>query len=157
MRMPLPATPSADDTDDLAAQSAAGDPAAGTWRTLGRHQLGAVVATLVDFATMIALVEGTGLSPEAATPVGAVLGAMTNFSLGRAWIFRRHAGHWAAQASRYALVSAASAGWNTLGEQLVHGMGHVQYVAARAIVSFTVSLLWNFPMQRGFVFREGRA
>jgi putative flippase GtrA len=157
MRMPLPATPSADVRDDFAAAPAAGDPAVGTWRTLGRHQLGAIAATLVDFATMIALVEGTGLSPEAATPIGAVLGAGTNFTLGRAWIFRRHTGHWAAQASRYALVSAASAGWNTIGEQLMHGMGHVQYVAARAMVSFVVSLLWNFPVQRAFVFRERRA
>jgi putative flippase GtrA len=157
MRMPLPATPSAEVRDDFATPPAAGDPAVGTWRTLGRHQLGAIAATLVDFATMIALVELTGLSPEAATPVGAVLGAVTNFTLGRAWIFRRHTGHWAAQASRYALVSAASAGWNTVGEQLMHGVGHVQYVAARAIVSFVVSLLWNFPMQRAFVFRERRA
>jgi putative flippase GtrA len=157
MRMPLPATSSADVQDDFAAPSVADDPAVGTWRTLGRHQLGAIAATLVDFATMIVLVESAGLPPEAATPLGAVLGAVTNFTLGRAWIFRRHTGHWAAQASRYALVSAASAGWNTIGEQLVHGMGHVQYVAARAIVSFMVSLLWNFPMQRAFVFRERRA
>jgi putative flippase GtrA len=152
--MPLPATPSADGRTGAAV---APDRGAGTWRTLGRHQLGAIAATLVDFATMIALVEGARLSPEAATPVGAVLGAVTNFTLGRAWIFRRHTGHWAAQASRYAFVSAASAGWNTLGEQLVHGMAHVQYVAARAFVSFVVSLLWNFPMQRAFVFRERRA
>lgn len=156
--MPLPATPSADTRDQLTAPAAGPrDRAAGTWRTLGRHQLGAIAATLVDFGTMIALVESAGLSPEAATPIGAVLGAVTNFTLGRAWIFRRHTGHWTAQASRYALVSAASAGWNTLGEQLVHGMAHVQYVAARAFVSFLVSLLWNFPMQRAFVFRERRA
>ena len=157
--MPLPATPSADARAEFTARAAAvaSERAAGTWRTLARHQLGAIAATVVDFATMIVLVESAHLSPEAATPVGAVLGAVTNFTLGRAWIFRRHTGHWSAQAWRYALVSAASAGWNTLGEQLVHGMAHVQYVAARAFVSFLVSLLWNFPMQRAFVFRERRA
>lgn len=149
--MPLPATPSVDPSVAPAARAET------VWGTLGRHQIGAIAATLVDFGTMIALVEGARLSPEAATPIGAVLGAVTNFTLGRTWIFRRHTGHWAAQASRYALVSAASAGWNTLGEQLVHGMAHVQYVIARAIVSFVVSLLWNFPMQRAFVFRERRA
>ena len=145
--MPLPATPSAD--RPARAETA-------IWRTLGRHQIGAIAATVVDFATMIALVEGARLSPEAATPIGAIVGAVTNFTLGRAWIFRGHTGHWASQASRYALVSAASAGWNTLGEQLLHGMAHLQYVAARALVSFAVSLLWSFPMQRGFVFRERR-
>ena len=131
--------------------------ASAMWRTLGRHQVGAAMATLVDFATMISLVELLGVSPVVGTAIGAPMGAVTNFALGRAWIFRGHSGHWLAQAIRYALVSGASAGWNTLGEQLVHGLGHVQYVLARALVSIAVSLLWNFPMQHRFVFREGRA
>ena len=125
------------------------------WPTLARHQVGSLVATAVDFGAMIALVEGAGLSPVAGTAVGASLGAVTNFSLGRAWIFPRHSGHWAAQAARYAVVSAASAGWNTLGEHLLHDLARVQYVLARVVVSIAVSLLWNFPMQRRFVFREG--
>jgi putative flippase GtrA len=54
---------------------------------------------------------------------------------------------------RYALVSAASAGWNSFGEHLVHDLAHVRYVLARALVAFAVGLLWNFPMQRHFVFR----
>lgn len=129
----------------------------GTWRTLLRHQLGAVAATVVDFASMIALVERGHLSPVTATAVGASLGAITNFVLGRVWIFRRHSGHWAGQALRYGLVSAASAGLNAAGEHLVHDDARVQYVLARVFVSVGVSLLWNFPMQRRFVFREGRA
>jgi putative flippase GtrA len=115
-----------------------------------------VAATAVDFAVMIALVERLGVSPVAGTVVGASLGAITNFSLGRAWVFRRHSGHWAAQGARYAVVAAASAGWNALGEHLVHDVAGMQYVAARVLVSIVVSLLWNFPMQRRFVFREGR-
>jgi putative flippase GtrA len=130
---------------------------AGLWWTLGRHQAGAVVATAVDFATMIALVERLGLSPVAGTVVGASLGAVTNFLLGRVWIFPRHSGHWAAQATRYGVVSAASAGWNALGEHLLHDVAGMQYVLARVLVSVVVSLLWNFPMQRRFVFRDGRA
>jgi putative flippase GtrA len=128
----------------------------GLWSTLGRHQVGAIAATAVDFAAMIALVECLGVSPVTATVAGALLGAVTNFALGRAWVFRRHSGHWAAQGARYAVVSGASAGWNALGEHLVHDVARVQYVAARVFVSIVVSLLWNFPMQRRFVFRDGR-
>jgi len=129
---------------------------AGTWSTLLRHQLGALTATAVDFGTMILLVECFGLSPVASTAISASLGGITSFALGRLWIFRRHSGHWAAQATRYAVVSAASAGLNTLGEHLLHDLARLQYVEARLFVSVAVSLLWNFPMQRGFVFREGR-
>ena len=82
------------------------------------------------------------------------VGAVTYFLLGRAWIFRRQSGHWAAQAARYALVSAASAGLNTLGEHLVHDVARLQYLLARGLVALVVSLVWNFPMQRRFVFRE---
>ena len=130
---------------------------AGLWSTLGRHQLGAVVARVVDFAAMIALVERFGLSPVAGTVVGASLGAITNFVLGRVWVFPRHSGHWAAQGSRYAVVAGASAGWNALGEHLVHDVAGMQYVLARVLVAIGVSLLWNFPMQRRFVFRDGGA
>ncbi len=130
--------------------------ATATWRTLGRHQIGATVATATDFGTMISCVELLGMSPVAATAIGATLGAVTNFTLGRQWIFRRQSGAFLGQATRYALVSAASAGWNTLGEHALHDRAHVQYVLARALISVAVSLVWNFPLQRRFVFQEGR-
>jgi putative flippase GtrA len=152
--MPPPATSSADVGSEARPVS---DGASATWRTLGRHQLGALAATVVDFGTMILLVEIFGLPPVTATAIGAAFGGVTNFTLGRAWIFRNQSGHIATQAFRYALVSGAGAGWNALGEHLVHDRAHVQYVVARGLVSVAVSLLWSFPMQRRFVFREGRA
>ena len=132
------------------------DRAASTWWTLGRHQVGSAIATGVDFAAMIVLVQCAGVSAVAATAVGASLGGVTNFLLGRRWIFRRHSGHWTGQAVRYGLVSAASAGLNALGEHGLHDVARLQYVLARVIVSLAVGLLWNFPMQRWFVFRDGR-
>jgi putative flippase GtrA len=130
---------------------------AGTWQTLGRHQLGAIFASGVDFSTMIFCVEELQLSPVAGTGIGATLGAITNFCIGRVWIFGATSSRASAQAARYALVSAASAGWNSLGEHVVHDLVHVQYVVSRALVALAVSLLWNFPMQRRFVFGEGLA
>lgn len=130
---------------------------AGALRALGRHQLGAIVSTLVDFATMILVVELLGLSPLIGTAIGAPCGAVSNFALGRAWVFKGHSGSASSQALRYALVSAASAGWNTLGEHAMHDAAKVEYVLARGIVAVAVSLLWNFPMQRHFVFHDDSA
>ena len=56
------------------------------WRVLARHQLGALAATGVDFAVMIACVRA-GLAPAAGTAIGATCGAAMNFTLGRRWIF----------------------------------------------------------------------
>jgi putative flippase GtrA len=102
---------------------------------------------------MILCVEAFRITPTLATAVGASIGAATNFTMGRAWIFPRGSAGASSQAVRYAVVSAASAAWNSLGEHLVHDLGHVRYVLARALVGFAVGLLWNFPLQRYFVFR----
>ncbi len=125
-----------------------------TLYTLARHQAGGFLAGVVDFGAMIFGVEALGWSPVVGTAVGATLGAVTNFVLGRTWIFRRHSGQTADQALRYAVVSACSAGLNALGEHLAHNRAHVQYVLARVLVAIAVSILWNFPLHRRFVFRD---
>jgi putative flippase GtrA len=121
---------------------------------LGRHQVAALVATAVDFATMIALVELAGARAPVATAVGACSGAVTNFALGRTWAFGARDGAIGPQAARYAVVSSASAAWNAFGEWLAHDVANVPYVLARACVALVVSLAWNYPMQRWFVFRH---
>lgn len=123
-------------------------------RMLGRHQLAAVACTGIDFAVMIGLVRGLDLAPTAAAAIGASCGALSNFALGRTWIFKRPAGGAPSQALRYALVSAASAGWNALGEHALHDVARIQYIVARVIVAVAVSVLWNFPLQRHFVFQD---
>jgi putative flippase GtrA len=121
---------------------------------LGRHQIASVISTVVDFGVMILVVELLQRPPVVGTIVGATCGAFTNFQLGRHWTFGAGHDHVAPQALRYALVSAASAVLNALGEYAIHDVLGVQYFAARALVAVAVSLLWNFPLQRHFVFRH---
>lgn len=120
---------------------------------LGRHQVASFVATAADFGAMVALVELAGLSPVVAAALGALVGAGLNFYLNRWWVFRVEREPALGQAARYALVSAASAGWNALGEHLLFKVLGLHYVLARVLVSVTVGLGWNFPLQRGWVFK----
>jgi putative flippase GtrA len=127
---------------------------AGGWRLFIRHQAASIVATAVDFSTMIGLVEGLGISPALATALGASAGAVTNFSLNRAWTFLQQGAQQAApsgQAIRYAMVSFASLLLNTAGEWLLVRAGS-PYIAGRVVVAVLVSVLWNFPLHRRFVF-----
>lgn len=122
-------------------------------RTLLRHQLGSLAATTVDFTVMVLLVSGFGLLPALGTAFGASAGGVTSFLLGRSWVFDPAPDRAHRQAVRHALVSLASLTLNSGGEHLLASVLHVQYVAARVAVAVLVSLLWNFPMQRAFVFR----
>jgi putative flippase GtrA len=136
-----------------AAPSAAGR--AGLLALLGRHQIASIVTTAVDFLTMTLAVELLRLSPVAGTVAGATVGAVTNFQLGRHWIYEARAHDTAAtQGARYVIVSGASCALNALGEYVLCNLLGLYYLAARVIVAVTVSLCWNFPMHRYFVFKR---
>jgi putative flippase GtrA len=123
----------------------------GFWQWM-RHHAAAVAATVVDYLVMILGVEVLHLPPVAATPIGAFCGAVTNFTLGRRFTYRRTDVPAAGQAWRYAIVSGASLGLNTAGMYLFHDVVHIEYLLARVITSVIVSNAWNYPMQRFFVF-----
>jgi putative flippase GtrA len=124
---------------------------------IARHQTGALVATGLDFLAMIAWVElGVG-GPVSGAGAGAATGAISNFILGRQWIFRVSGSPWG-QALRYVLVSVGSLGLNSAGQLLLLRTSHLPYVVSRVLVAAVVGLGWNFPLHRRFVFpRRSRA
>ncbi|MFO0618881.1 MAG: GtrA family protein [Polyangiaceae bacterium] len=122
-------------------------------RVLARHQLGAFLASVLDLSVMTMGVELVGLRPSIATAVGAVSGAVANFLFSRHVVFAARAGSRARQAARYALVAAASLALNAGGVWLLAERIGLAYFGARLLVSISVSLGWNYPMHRYFVFR----
>ncbi len=126
--------------------------ARGALPTLGRHQLAALAATALDFSVMTLAVEALGVRPSLAAIAGSFAGALCNFQLSRRWVFPAGGGPWAGQALRYGAVSAGSALWNALGVEAGQFLG-APYLAARLVTSVLVSVAWNFPMHRAFVFQ----
>jgi putative flippase GtrA len=122
-----------------------------------RHHISSLVGTGVDFATMIGAVELLRLSPVLGTVMGATVGGVTNFWLGRHFTFRSRSSQVSGQFLRYGLVSAASLGLNALGEHLFITFIAGRYVLGRIVVASTVNNAWNYPMQRFFVFAERKA
>ena len=123
--------------------------------TLGRHQLASIVATAADFGAMALLVERAHVAAGPATLLSASLGAVVNFSLNRRLTFAgaRLAPPWP-QALRYATVSLGSAVLNAMGEHVGTRVLAAPYLAVRVVVAVAVSLAWNYPLHRAFVFRR---
>jgi putative flippase GtrA len=117
-----------------------------------RHHAASLIATAVDYLVMVTCVEALRIGPVRATAIGAFSGAVTNFTLGRRFTYRRTDVPAPHQAWRYALVSAGSLGLNTAGEYLFHDVLRLEYLLARVITSVIVSNAWNYPLQRYFVF-----
>ena len=127
-------------------------------RLIGRHQGAATVATAVDFAVMIALVELAKVSPPVATVAGAAAGGVTNFLLGRSWAFRGvHSGSLRGQALRYAAASLGGALLNAALLAALLGVAAIPYVLARVAVAGVVSLAYTYPVHARLVFRAREA
>lgn len=123
-------------------------------RLIGKHQVAAFLATIVDFSVMIALVELAGAAPPLATIGAAVCGGMANFTLGRTWAFReQHTGSLSGQAARYAVVSLGGALLNAGVLAAMLAVAMIPYVLARLVVSYSVSLAYTYPMHTRVVFR----
>lgn len=118
---------------------------------LFRFQLSAIIATLVDFSFTIFLKEACGLGYLLSASIGALLGGVTNFILGRRWVFRA-AGPRYHQAFRYTVIWGGSILLNIGAVYLLTGSLHFNYIISKVIAAFMIGLTFNYTMQRRFVF-----
>jgi len=124
-----------------------------TWVSLLRSQLASFAATIADFGTLLLLVEWVGIWYVAATALGALCGAILNFTINRFWSFEATQHKWEKQAWKYALVSTGSLLLNTLGVWALTESTSLRYSTSKIIVALTVGFVYNFPLFRWWVFR----
>jgi phosphatidylglycerophosphate synthase/putative flippase GtrA len=122
--------------------------------SLRRSQIASLSATVVDFASLIFLVEFGRVWYVAATAAGALFGAIVNFMLGRHWTFMANHEAVRGQAIRYAGVAAISLALNSVGVYLLTEYLGIHYAMSKVITAFLVGLLFNFPLHRRFVFKR---
>jgi putative flippase GtrA len=120
---------------------------------LARSTLRSIFTTSLDFALLAVLVERCGVGCTLATFLGTLLGSSSNFLINRTWAFRATPGHAGAQAARYVLGQVGSMAVHTTGVWLATSAG-AKYVTAKVVVACLAYLIWNYPLNRSFVFRS---
>jgi putative flippase GtrA len=118
-----------------------------------RSQVTSFVATLFDYGVLFSLSELLHVYYVIAVACGALSGAISNFFLNRHWSFEATHRDPKGQALRYSIVSGGSLCLNTGGVYMVTEHLHIHYAISVAIVGLLVGFLFNFPLQRHFVFR----
>ena len=122
-----------------------------------RAWIASAIATAVDYGTFTILVEVVGVYTGTSRALGALLGAITNFIVNKVYTFRTRDNSVLVEVPRYAAISLTSLLLNTVGVILfTEGMRWNPLIAA-AVVGIGVSLCWNLPLHRIFVFREQTA
>lgn len=123
-------------------------------RTFIRSQISSFLSTLVDFGLTIFLKEFLGWWYLTGTITGTLAGGLTNFELGRHWVFKATGTHYFKQARRYILVWAGSLFLNVVLVYLFTSVGHFHYLISKVIVACMLSVIFNYVLQRIFVFRR---
>lgn len=121
-----------------------------------KAQISSFISTIVDFGITIFLKEGCGLWYLFSTSAGSILGGMTNFALGRRWVFKSTEFHPGFQAIRYLLVWGGSILLNIGSVFLLTSIGHLNYLLSKIFTAVIIGISFNYILQYKFVFNPDR-
>ncbi|MBQ8047139.1 MAG: GtrA family protein [Prevotella sp.] len=122
--------------------------------TFTKAQSSAGTATAIDFGITILLAKICGFDDTWSTFIGAVSGGITNCIINYRWVFHAEGQKKRYVALKYFLVWSVSIATNTLGTRYLSRLMNLDVVIAKAIVAACVAVLWNYQMQRTFVFKK---
>ncbi len=121
--------------------------------TFIKAQAASLAATIVDFSVTIILVEVFRCWYLAASVIGTISGGVTNFMLGRKWVFKATEKGIPMQAIKYLLVWTGNLVLVSGGVYLVTNYGRINYVLSKILVSIVIGSTYNYLMQKRFVFK----
>ena len=87
-----------------------------------------------------------------AAATGTVTGGIVNFLIGRHWVFAAGDDKAVRQLWKYALVWAGNLLLNTAGVYVFTSEAGLHYTVSKVLTSLTVAFLYNYPLQKNFVF-----
>lgn len=133
-----------------------------------RAQLSAQMATTGDFLVTILLVRWFDMYYVYATLAGSVYGGIINCVINYKWTFKSNECKKTHVAAKYILVWICSIWLNTWGTYfLTESLGRIAWVRdtfsyyfgdffiiPKIVVSILIALIWNYNLQRIFVYRN---
>ncbi|MGN0309270.1 MAG: GtrA family protein [Bacteroides sp.] len=136
--------------------------------TFLKAQLSAQLASLVDFVVTVLLVKCFALFYLYATLIGSVVGGMVNCVINYRWVFADSHCKSHFIVMKYSFVWIVSIALNTWGtyfltewlsrmpwlNRLLSSYIDDLFIFSKIVVAVLVALLWNYQMQRLFVYRN---
>jgi putative flippase GtrA len=115
--------------------------------------LSSVLATAVDIAALVLLVELLGSHVTIAAFLAASVGGATNFLVNKYWAFADRSRMGLRQIASYVVVSLVTAVFVAASVHIFAVLLGVPYLVAKAIAAILAFLLWSYPAQSRLVFR----
>ena len=124
--------------------------------TFTKAQLSALAGGAIDYSVMIFFTEVFHVHYTISIAIGGVIGGLVNFSVNNKWTFRskdqEYKHSFFRQMFRFALVVVNSIVLKSSGTYLITHYLHIDYKISRLIVDLIVSVVFNYTLQRYWVF-----
>lgn len=114
----------------------------------------ALLATAVDYLTMVFGVESLNLHLTLAVAIGCAFGAVTSFLLGRYWAFDSRLNTIGNQAVKYLLSNLIITLANVLFVFAITKYLNLDYKVSKIIVAIFVGVFISYPLFRNYVFKK---
>ena len=128
-----------------------------TFITFCKAQFSAWIASAIDFLVTIITAHFIGFWYGYSTFVGALAGGIVNCAINYRWVFRPNGIKKRRVVTRYIIVWTGSIMLNTLGTLVLTELTGFSFIIVKAIIAVIVAVVWNYQMQRLFVFKNRSA
>ena len=122
--------------------------------TFLKAQASSLISSAVDFLITVMLKELFGVWYLAAAVIGIICGGITNFLLGRIWVFSSEDKAVGPQAFKYSVVWGGNFLLNVGGVYLFTDIFGIKYWISKVTVSLIVGIGYNYVLQKFFVFKK---
>ncbi|MCE5346058.1 MAG: GtrA family protein [Bacteroidales bacterium] len=123
-----------------------------------KAQVSSFIGGIVDYLIMILLTEFLDVPYTISIVIGGIVGAVVNFSLNKSWTFHSRKLPYKfpvwKQFSRFVLMVLNSIVLKTSGTYFITSFMKIDYKLSRIITDLFVSIVFNFMLQRHWIFRK---
>lgn len=110
-------------------------------------------ASCCDYLVTIILVNFIKIDPLAGGISGTVAGGIVSFLMGRYWVFKDNKAAISLHGKRYLIVWVGNLMLNSFLLYLFIKIFKIQYLIAKIITSILVAMLYNYHLQKRYVFK----
>jgi putative flippase GtrA len=126
--------------------------------TFSKAQLSAFVGGVIDYLIMVFVTEAFHVPYTISIVIGGIIGAIVNFNLNKMWTFNTkdipYRNSINVQVLKFTLVALNSILLKTTGTYLLTKCVGLDYKISRLFIDLFVSLLFNYSLQKFWVFRK---
>lgn len=119
-----------------------------------KANIASLTASLCDYLLTIIFKEFLFINAVGSSIMGITFGGMINFLIGRNWVFQSTGSASFFEAKKYFFVWIGNLVLNGSGVYILTELVGIHYIIAKLATSLAVALVYNYPIQKYYVFKS---